>query len=61
MGSKNLRAGLDKSRESAPIIDPEIIRNDQKIDVEIRDIIRIKPADFEALKNSFEEWASKWD
>jgi hypothetical protein len=34
---------------------------EQKIEVEIRDLIRIKPSDFSALKDSFEEWASKWN
>jgi hypothetical protein len=37
------------------------VDTDQKIDVEIRDIIRIKPSDFSALKNSFEEWAKQWE
>lgn len=34
---------------------------DDKIEVEIREIVRIKPQDFAALKNSFEEWASQWE
>ena len=36
------------------------IERSEKIEVEIREIIRIYPADFEALKNSFEEWAESW-
>lgn len=66
MASKNLRARSAKSGESAPLeleyIPQDIdISNDQKIDVEIRDIIRVRPQDFSALKNSFEEWAKQWD
>ena len=33
----------------------------EKIPVEIREIVRISPKDFWALKHSFEEWASQWD
>jgi hypothetical protein len=29
--------------------------------VEIREIVRIKPQDFAAFKNSFEEWIKEWD
>jgi len=41
--------------------DPVIIQNDEKFPVEIREIVRIRPQDFHALKNSFEEWFNKWD
>lgn len=34
---------------------------DEKIEVEIRDIIRVKPQDFGALKNSYESWAKGWE
>lgn len=57
MEGENLREGLDKSGESEVVVE----RIDEKIDVEIRDIIRVRPQDFSALKNSFEEWASKWE
>jgi hypothetical protein len=62
--SKDLRKGSSQSGESEVIIkkpDPVYIPSEQKIDVEIRDILRIKPSDFSALKDSFEEWASKWN
>jgi hypothetical protein len=39
----------------------EIIPLDEKIPVEIRDIIRIKPQDFAALKSSWEKWAAQWE
>ena len=35
--------------------------NNEKIEVEIREVLRIRPQDFSALKNSFEEWVNKWD
>ena len=34
---------------------------ERKIEVEIREVIRIAPHNFAALKNSFESWASQWD
>lgn len=58
MDSKNLREGLDKLRPSETIITE---RTDEKIDVEIREIIRVRPQDFSALKNSFEDWAKNWE
>jgi hypothetical protein len=38
-----------------------VIRDDEKFEVEIREIVRIKPQDFKALKDSFEEWRNKWE
>lgn len=77
MAGKNLRAGLNQSGESEiitlplpnkfneveQVIDKTPIKQavEQKIEVEIRDIIRIKPSDFSALKDSFEQWASNWN
>ena len=56
MESKNLRARLSQHGESEAIIPL-----DEKIEVEIREIIRVRPQDFSALKNSFEEWAKNWE
>lgn len=65
MARKNLLSRLSQSGESEALKDvftiPDDISQDQKIDVEIRDIIRVRPQDFSALKNSFEEWAKQWD
>lgn len=58
---KDLCPGSGKSGQGAVVDELEYERTDEKIEVEIRDIIRVKPCDFEALKASFEEWASKWD
>jgi hypothetical protein len=57
VAGKNILARLGKSGESEIIVE----REDEKIDVEIREIIRVKPQDFGALKNSFEEWAKTWE
>jgi hypothetical protein len=58
MDSQDLQQGFGKSREGKDI---KYLPVDEKIDVEIREIVRIHPRDFEALKNSFEEWAKRWD
>lgn len=57
MARKDLLTRLDKSGESEIIVE----RDDEKIEVEIREIIRVRPQDFGALKNSFEEWAKEWE
>jgi hypothetical protein len=56
MESENLQQGSDQSGKSKIII----VRDDEKIEVEIREIIRVKPQDFKALKDSFEEWSNLW-
>lgn len=60
MESQNLLEGFNQQGESPPVIDPVIVHDDEKIEVEIREIVRIRPQDFSALKNSFEDWSSKW-
>jgi hypothetical protein len=42
-------------------VEPVTIREDEKVTVEIREIVRIRPQDFQALKSSFEDWAQTWD
>jgi len=49
------------THKSEMVKQPKIVYDDEKIEVEIREIIRIRPQDFSALKHSFEEWAIKWD
>ena len=58
MAGENLQSGFSQSRQGENIITE---RQDEKIDVEIREIIRVRPQDFSALKNSFEEWAKSWE
>lgn len=58
MVGENIQSGPSKPRQGENI---ERIPDDSKIPVEIRDILLIKPQDFYALKQSFEEWAMKWE
>lgn len=58
MAGQNLQPRISKSGKGSAII---YIPDDQKIPVEIREIVRIKPQDFAAFKNSFEEWIKEWD
>jgi len=63
VASKNLLSGLGKFRKGEIVTpsDTTYIRDSEKITVEIREIVRIKPQDFSALKASFEDWAKTWD
>ena len=55
-----MRKPKDKtSQDELP--EPKIERYDQKIEVEIRHIVRVRPEDFKAVRDSFEDWALKWD
>lgn len=56
--SENLQSGLDKQGESE-VIEYENL-NEEKIEVEIREVLRISPKDFLALKNSFDTWVKSW-
>lgn len=58
MDSKDIQSGTDKLGKSASI---RYIPVDEKIPVEIRDIVRIKPEDFKAFKRAFEEFIKQWD
>ncbi len=58
MEGENLQPGLDKPGKSQALT---YVPNDEKIEVEIREIIRVRPQDFAALKASFEEWVQAWD
>lgn len=60
MAGEDLQPELDQQGESEAITyTPK--QDDQKIEVEIREVVMVRPQDFHALKNSFEEWASKWE
>lgn len=56
-GEDGQESVIDLTNEEAPIY----LRYDEKIEVEIREVIRIRPQDFAILKDSFERWAQKWD
>jgi len=57
----NLQPGNLQQQEQGKLVEPEIIRNEDKFEVEIREMVRIRPQDFKALKDSFEEWRNKWE
>jgi len=57
----NLQPGNLQQQEQSKLVKPEIIRNEDKFEVEIREMVRIRPQDFKALKDSFEEWRNKWE
>lgn len=57
MDGKDLQPGSDQPGESQTLT---YSPNDEKIEVEIREIVRIRPHEFQAFKASFEEWASTW-
>jgi hypothetical protein len=54
---ENIQSGHGEQRESSDI---EIV-HDEKIPVEIRDIIRIYAKDFSVLKESYMRWAKQWE
>lgn len=57
MDRQDLQPRVSKPRESEDLKYIE----DEKIPVMIREIVRIHPKDFSALKNSFEEWSKQWE
>ena len=57
MVGEDIQQGNSESRESKDIK----YNYEEKVPVEIREIIRINPKDFSALKHSFEEWVKQWD
>ena len=58
MEVKDIQQGSSESGEGEAV---NYVHEVQKVDVEIREVVRIRPQDFSALKNSFEEWAKQWD
>lgn len=54
--------GQDIQPRPSKFGESKIVKEEErKIEVEIREVVRIYPRDFAALKNSFEEWSAKWD
>ena len=57
MDGNDLQSGNLQPKENEMVI----TRDDEKFEVEIREVVRIRPQDFKALKDSFEEWRNKWE
>lgn len=55
MAGESLQQGIGGSGES------KALRQEERIETEFRHIVRIYARDFEAVKNSFEEWAGQWE
>jgi hypothetical protein len=60
MDGKNIQSGLSEPGESTPI---KYIPypHEEKIEVYIREVIRVHIGDLPAVKHSFEMWAKQWD
>jgi len=39
----------------------KISKDGGRVEVDIKHVVRVHARDFEALKNSFEEWAKQWE
>lgn len=60
MESPDIQPGSEQRQ--AEVVKPLTYDFDkEKIEVEIREVVRIRAQDFSALKLSFEEWANKWN
>ena len=57
VGGENLQPRNGKSGQGEDLT----YLYDEKIPVQIRDIIRISPQDFAALVKSFADWRAQWD
>ena len=49
------------SQPASPVDQPAVVYDDEKIEVIIKECVRIRPQDFSAFKHSFEEWVNSWD
>lgn len=61
MDRENLQPGTGQPGKSKDLKELTYEPQDMKIEVEIREIIRIRPQDFHILKRSFEDWIKNWD
>ena len=53
-GKKQMVNNIDKSS----VIKPQI---DEKVEVLIKEVIRIRPQDFQAFKHALEDFVNSWD
>jgi len=59
VAGQDLQPGTDQPGEGKDL-NIEYIP-DEKIEIEIREIVRIHPKDFHVLKASFEDWIKTWN
>jgi hypothetical protein len=43
------------------VVEPKIIYEDEKIELTIQDVLRIRPQDLTAFKHDFEAFITRWD
>lgn len=60
MDSENIQSGFSEQRKGENI-EYIPITNDEKVEVFIREVVRVKIGDLCSVKHSFEEWAKRWD
>lgn len=60
MENKSIQPRFSQSGQSEAIKLPAELAEDEKIEIEFREIVRVYPKDFVAVKKSFEAWASEW-
>lgn len=58
-GTNSVPASLQP--KEVEVVEPTYDRDDDKFEVTIKEVVRIRPQDFRALKDSFEEWRDKWE
>lgn len=52
----------DSQQQIGEPVDPTIAQlNEEKVEVVIKEIVRINPRDFSAFKHAFEAFISSWD
>ena len=65
--SRNKKTGLDNTqKENKTIVEPPVASNksiipEEKVEVLIKEIIRINPRDFSAFKHALEEFVESWE
>jgi len=62
MANENLQQGLSKHRQGkAHVNEFKYIPTKEKVEYEIREVIRAYPEDYPRIKQSLEEWAKQFD
>lgn len=61
MDSENIQPGLSKPRKGKVVEIRYYPIPEEKVEVYIREVIRVKPEVIAAVKYSLEEWSKQWD
>lgn len=60
-GLANVKLSLLKRHSEPPVAEKIIIIPEEKVEVLIKEMIRINPRDFSAFKHALEEFVASWD